>query len=101
MLKICLVQDELRKKTAELEAKEAEHKKSVETAETEHKEATEELNKKIEELTKNNSEVKEQRDELEKQLNGKIFLHRYLKIVSFTMYKLIILIIRYVIRKLV
>ena len=57
-----------------IKSKEAEYKKSAETAEGEHKEATEELNKKIEELTKKNSEVIEQRDELENQLNGELHL---------------------------
>lgn len=66
-----LVQDELRKKTAELEAKETEHKKAIETTATEHKAVVAELNKKLEELTKSNSELKEQRETIKKQLNGK------------------------------
>jgi len=62
------VQDELRKRTTELETKEAEYKKSIETTDAEHKEAMEELNKKLEDMIQNNSDLTEQKGELEKQL---------------------------------
>ncbi|XP_063674700.1 myosin-2 heavy chain-like isoform X4 [Bolinopsis microptera] len=69
------VQDELRKRTTELETKEAEFKNSLETTEVEHKEAMEELNKKLEEMTQSNTELKEQRSELEKQLEDVAQVH--------------------------
>ena len=55
-----------------MEAKEAEYKKSAETTETEHKEAMEELNKKLEDMTRNNNDLRDQRGELEKQLEGEL-----------------------------
>ena len=76
LLTRCSGQDELRKKTAEWETREAEYKTTVETAAAAHTTTLAEIQGKLEELTKSNQELLGQREELEKQLDG---MWNYLK----------------------